>query len=65
MPTKYPCKICYNPVAKNHKEKYNLLKEDKTTWYCIYCSKDLFLSLALLTMISIQQFKVKKLCNHS
>ena len=31
MPTKYPCKICYNPVAKNHKETYNLLKEDKTS----------------------------------
>ena len=62
MPTKYPCKICCNLVAKNHKaiksdnsqswvhikcnkinvQIYNVLKEDKATWYSISCSKDLF-----------------------
>ena len=62
MPTKYPCNICNNPVAKNHKaiqcdkcqlwvhitcnkinlQRYNLLIEDESTWYCISCSKDLY-----------------------
>ena len=63
MPIKSPCKICNNPVAKNHKavqcdkcqlwvhmkcnkiniQTYNMLKEDKTVWYCISCSKDVFI----------------------
>ena len=62
MPIKYPCKICNNPVTKNHKtiqydkcrlwvhmkcnkiniQTYNMLKEDKTAWYCISCSKGNF-----------------------
>ena len=63
MPVKCPCKICKNPVGKNHKavqcgkcqlwvhmkcnkiniQTYNMLKDDKTVWYCIFCSKGVLL----------------------
>ena len=35
MPAKFPCKICHNPVAKNHK----VVECDSGLWVPIKCNK--------------------------
>ena len=53
MPAKFPCKICNNPVVKNHKpvecdkcglwvQTYKHLQKESCAWYCISCSSKIF-----------------------
>ena len=37
MVIRYPCKICCQSS-----QTYEHLKEDKSTWYCIVCTEELF-----------------------